>query len=215
MVTALLFLTERSAKARMRLIALGAVGIVLLGIVVGAALSLPAVSELFEVRAQIEQDYDSGHLGRFQRHAIGFNMMLDHPLGIGAIEFGRLLGEDEHDIWLKALTTYGWLGFAAFLTLTIWTLVAAFPLVFRSGPLQTVTQIAYIVFLGHILLATVIDIDHWRHVYLLLGILWGAIAADKAAAQQRLKDWLTFGPTGYRKEIVVGAGRQRERTRLT
>ena len=59
-------------------------------------------------------DYDAGHLGRFQRHAIGFNMMLDHPLGIGAIEFGRTFGEDEHDIWLKTLTTYGWLGFAAF-----------------------------------------------------------------------------------------------------
>ena len=63
------------------------------------------------------QNYDAGHLGRFQRHAIGFNMMLDHPLGIGAMEFGRTFGEDEHDIWLKTLTTYGWLGFAAFLTL--------------------------------------------------------------------------------------------------
>ena len=85
------------------------------------------MSELFEDRAQLEQDYDVGHLGRFQRHAIGFNMMLDHPLGIGAIEFGRTFGEDEHDIWLKTLTTYGWLGFAAFLTLVIWTLDRRLP----------------------------------------------------------------------------------------
>ena len=80
------------------------------------------MSDLFEDRAQLEQSYDAGRLGRFERHAIGFNMMLDHPLGIGAIEFGRTFGEDEHDIWLKTLTTYGWLGFAAFLTLVIWTL---------------------------------------------------------------------------------------------
>ena len=73
MVAALLFVTERSAKARMRVFALGAVGVVVLGILVGAALSVPAVSSLFEDRAQLEQSYDSGHLGRFQRHAIGFN----------------------------------------------------------------------------------------------------------------------------------------------
>jgi hypothetical protein len=156
-------------------------------VLIGVALSIPAVSELFADRAQLEQSYDAGHLGRFQRHAIGFNMMLDHPLGIGAIEFGRTFGEDEHDIWLKALTTYGWLGFFAYATLVIWTLIAAFPLVFRSGPLQHVTQIAYIVFFGHILMATVIDIDHWRHVFLLFGILWGAIAADRAVTQSRLR----------------------------
>ena len=186
LVGGLLFVMERSFKARMRFIALGAVGLVLIGILIGAALSVPAVSALFDDRAHIEQNYNSGHLGRFQRHAIGFNMMLDRPLGIGALEFGRQFREDEHDIWLKTLTTYGWLGFASYLTLVLWTLAAAFPLVFRTSPLQPVIQIAYIVFFGHILMATVIDIDHWRHLYLLLGILWGAIAADKAATQKRL-----------------------------
>jgi O-antigen ligase len=181
LIGVLLIATKRSAKARARVLILGAAGVLLMAIVVAAALSVPAISDLFADRAQFEQSYDAGHLGRFQRHAIGFNLMLDHPLGIGAIEFGRTFGEDEHDIWLKALTTYGWLGFAAFVSLVIWTLIAAFPLLFRTGRLQAVTQIAYIVFFGHILMATVIDIDHWRHVFLLFGILWGAIAADRVA----------------------------------
>jgi hypothetical protein len=49
-------------------------------------------------------------------------------------------------------------------------------------------------------MATIIDIDHWRHVFLLFGILWGAIAADRAATQARLARWhpspyrLTTGP---------------------
>jgi hypothetical protein len=187
LTAALLFATEQSAKARARVIALGAVGIVCVVVLIGVALSIPAVSELFADRAQLEQEYDAGRLGRFERHAIGFNMMFDHPLGIGAIEFGRKFGEDEHDIWLKALTTYGWLGFFSYATLVIWTLVAAFPLVFRSGPMQSVIQIAYIVFFGHILMATVIDIDHWRHVYLLFGILWGGIAAARGATQSQLR----------------------------
>lgn len=194
----LLFATERSAKARARFLALAATGVVSIGLLIGAALSIPTVSELFADRAQFEQEYDTARLGRFERFPIGFNMMLDRPLGIGAIEFGRKFGEDEHDIWLKALTTYGWLGFVSYATLVIWTLIAAFPLVFRTGPLQSVTQIAYIVFLSHILMATVIDIDHWRHVYLLFGILWGAIAADRGATQQRFSAWLRAGEPGSR-----------------
>jgi O-antigen ligase len=183
----LMFVTERSSALRARFIGVAIVGVIAVAVLIAAALSIPAVSDLFQQRASIEQSYDVGHLGRFQRYGIGFNMMLDHPLGIGAIEFGRHFGEDEHDIWLKTLTTYGWLGFLAYLTLVVWTLIAAFPLVFRTGRMQATIQIAYVVFLGHIVIATVIDVDHWRHLYLLFGVLWGAIAADKAAAQMRLR----------------------------
>jgi hypothetical protein len=35
-------------------------------------------------------------------------------------------------------------------------------------------------------MAAVIDIDHWRHVFLLIGILWGAIASDRIASQKTL-----------------------------
>lgn len=186
MIGALLFMTERSPLMRARYIGLGAAGAVLVVLLVAVALSIPAVSELFQERAQVVQDYDSGYMGRFERHAVGFNMMLDYPLGIGAMEFGKIFGEDEHDIWLKALTTYGWLGFAAFLTLVVWTLLAGLPLLFRTSDLQPIAQVAYITFLGHILMATVIDIDHWRHFFLLFGILWGVIAADRANTQMRL-----------------------------
>jgi hypothetical protein len=185
LMVALLFATERNALVRARYVALVAGGLVAVVALLVVALSIPAIGDLFQERAQIVQDYDGGHLGRFDRHIIGFNLMLEHPLGIGAHTFGYTFGEDEHDIWLKTLTTYGWLGFAAFLTLVVWTLVAAFPLLFRTGPLQGVTQVAYVVFVGHILLATVIDIDHWRHFFLLFGMLWGAVAAERNAVQAK------------------------------
>jgi hypothetical protein len=182
MMGVVLFATERRPTARARYIAVAVAGLVCLSVFIAAALSIPAVGELFQERAQIVQDYDAGHMGRFERHLVGFNAMLDHPLGIGALEFGKIYGEDEHDVWLKTLTTYGWLGFAAFFTLVLWTLIAGFPLVFRSGPMQPVAEAAYIVFLGHILIATVIDVDHWRHLFLLFGLLWGMIAADRRTA---------------------------------
>ena len=201
MVGALLFTLERSPKMRVRLLAVSVAGVVALAIFIAAALSIPSIADLFADRAQVVQEYDSGRMGRFERHAVGFNMMLDYPLGIGAMEFGKLFGEDEHDIWLKALTSYGWIGFAAFLTLVLWTLAAAFPLLFRAAPGTEITQIAYVVFVGHIVMATIIDIDHWRHVFLLFGILWGAIAADSMARQARL--------------AACFAGQQSQRQRVT
>lgn len=179
MCVGVLFLTEPSQAKRARMLGMTAVGVVGIVIVLAGVLSMEATDQLFAERAKVVQTYDAGRLGRFERHAIGFNLMVGKPLGIGALEFGKMFGQDEHDIWLKSLTSYGWLGFAAYLTLTIWTLAAGFPLLFRTSPLQPVIQVAYTVYLGHILLGTVIDIDHWRHVFLLLGMLWGAIAVDR------------------------------------
>ena len=45
---------------------------------------------------------------------------------------------------------------------------------------------AYVVFLGHLLLGTVIDMDHWRHFYVLIGLIWGAMALE-ARHQNRLR----------------------------
>jgi O-antigen ligase len=201
---ALLFVAERRTSARIRFLVLLMLALVAAVALIAVALSIPTIADLFRERAQIEQSYDVGHLGRFQRYAIGFNMMLDHPLGIGAIEFGRRIGEDEHNIWLKCLTTYGWLGFAAYVTLVAWTLAAAFPLVFRSGPLQAVTQIAFIAFVGHVIMASLIDIDHWRHVYLLFGLLWGAIAVDRQDAQARLGAHFSRPPFRRRQAPLNG-----------
>ena len=193
LVGGLLFVIERNSLMRARLLGLAAIGAVAAAIMLAAVLSVPAVADLFAERAQIVQEYDSGYMGRFQRHAAGLNMMLDRPLGIGALEFGLMFGQDEHDIWLKALTTYGWLGFASFLTLVLWTLAAAFPLLFKTSPLQAATQVAYVVFLGHIVIATIIDVDHWRHLFLLIGLLWGAIGANKIAAQRRMAELTRAG----------------------
>jgi O-antigen ligase len=141
-------------------------------------LQIPGVSEMFSNRAQLAQDYDSARLGRFARYTIGFQMALEHPLGIGALVFGTIFGEDTHNIWLKTLMDYGWLGFVSFLALTLWTIVAGFRILLRDRPWQPYLLCAYVAFIGNIGLGTFIDIDHWRHVYLLLGLIWGAIALE-------------------------------------
>jgi len=185
-VVLLAFVNERRQMARARYIALAAAGLALVAVALAGALSVEAVRTLFAERAQLVQDYDAAEFGRFARHWIGFNMMAERPLGLGALEFGHIFGEDEHNIWLKTLTTYGWLGFVSYLTLTLWTLIAAAPLLFRTSPWQRIAQAAYAVYLGHVLMGWVIDINHWRHVYLLIGLLWGLIAADRLRRRRSL-----------------------------
>jgi O-antigen ligase len=186
----MLLMTEQNEQMRGKLILAGILG---LFAVVGAllvALQFDAVYDMFEQRARVVQEYDGAQMGRFARHAIGFEWALENPLGIGPLEFGLTLGEDTHNIWVKALMAYGWLGFFAYLMLTVCTLVGGARLIGRIRPWQPYLLCIYSTYIGHIVLAWVIDIDHWRHVYLLIGLIWGCmaletnhqIAAAKAAA---------------------------------
>lgn len=174
-----LFLRSQSGLFRLRLALMAVLAISILVAAILVALQLPGVADFFAMRARLVQEYDGGHLGRFARFGIGFRMAMEHPLGIGPLNFGRMLGEDTHNIWLKTLMDYGWLGFASFLTMVLWTIVGGFRILFRERPWQPYLLCAYVVFLGHLGLGTVIDMDHWRHFYLLIGLIWGAMALEQ------------------------------------
>ena len=181
-VAALVFvmlLKERTGAFRLKILilSLSAAGLMIVALVV--ALQFDKVADLFSSRTQLVQEYDGGHLGRFDRHRIGFLMAMEKPLGIGPMVFSTMFPEDEHNIWLKSLTTYGWLGFACYLTLIVWTLSAAFRLLLRDRPWQPFLMISFITIVGHTAIGFVIDTDHWRHFYLLLGIVWGCMALEK------------------------------------
>jgi len=173
------FAGEQRADKRMQMIIILISGIVLLSITLLVAIQFDAVGAMFSERAKVVQEYDSGNLGRFARHAIGFRWALENPFGIGPLEFGLTLGQDTHNIWVKSLMAYGWLGFASYLTMTIWTIFGPLKLLLLQRPWTPYLQVAWAAFVGHIIIAWVIDIDHWRHVYLIIGIIWGCMALEK------------------------------------
>jgi len=178
LLTGLVFLENTSGRFRLRVVIMTIAALVLLVVAMLVVLQIPGVSEMLTTRARLAQDYDSARLGRFARYGIGFMLALEKPFGIGALVFGKIYGEDTHNIWLKTLMDYGWLGFVSYLTLTIWTIAAGFRLLLRNRPWQPYVLCAYVVYVGHIGLGSVIDIDHWRHFYLLLGLVWGGIALE-------------------------------------
>ncbi|WP_433849386.1 O-antigen ligase family protein [Brucella pseudogrignonensis] len=177
-IFAVLFLQSESNKLRLRLVVIGTLAVVMIIFAILLLLQIPDVRTFFFERAQLEQSYDSERLGRFARHWLGMWLATEHPLGIGPLEFAPLFGEDTHNTWLKAVLEYGWIGFVSFITLTVLSLAIGFKLLFRNRPWQPYLLCAYATYLGHVLISNVIDIDHWRHFYLLFGIIWGCAGLE-------------------------------------
>ena len=48
------------------------------------------------------------------------------------------------------------------------------------GAAQPLFLVVYACFVGNVCEGLVIDIDHWRHVYLLMAMVWGMMASDGA-----------------------------------
>lgn len=180
----LALVTEQGNRRRMRLIMLGLTGVLAVFALLAAALSIDTVAEMFEQRARLVQDYDSARLGRFARYALGFQLVMEHPLGLGTLGFRNYFPEDTHNVYLKSFTTYGWLGGVTYIVLALWTLSAMVPLLFKSRPWTGFTHCVFAVFLAHLILSVIIDTDRWRHMYMLYGLAWGLIAADRIATRQ-------------------------------
>lgn len=178
-VTGVLFIGNQSSTVRLRILLVSGAAVFLLVVAIVIALQIPSVADMFSDRAKLVQDYDGARLGRFARHWIGYQMAIEKPFGIGPLVFGKMLGEDTHNIWLKALLDYSWLGFAAYLAVTWITLGIGFKLLFRHRPWQHFLISAYAVYVAHVFVGNIIDTDHWRHFYLLLGIIWGCYGLEK------------------------------------
>jgi O-antigen ligase len=198
-----LFLQSNSGMFRLRLVIMSIAVVVMMVLALLILLQIPSVAEIFTTRAQLVQEYDGARLGRFARFGLGFQLAMERPFGIGPLVFGTIFPEDTHNIWLKCLMDYGWLGFASFLTMTLWTIAGGFRILLRNRPWQPYLLCAYVTYLGHVGLGSVIDTDHWRHFYLLIGLVWGAMAlealhnrAARALARRVDGSLLGLAPTG-------------------
>nr|WP_066735034.1 O-antigen ligase family protein [Bradyrhizobium sp. CCH5-A9] len=182
LMVALTFLTAPSAARRARIIGLS---LLALGFVVVAllfALSFENIRSVFEVRANLVQDYDGGVTGRFGNQLRSIPLLLDVPNGFGPLRFRWLFPEDPHNVYINAFASYGWLGGFSWLALMAATCLVGWRLVFQRTPRQTHAIALWSVLFVTILQGMQIDTDHWRHMYLMLGLVWG-LAALPAAPQ--------------------------------
>ena len=170
----LTFVFEANGRDKVRMILLGMGGVITLGVALGGLLSIPAVGALFTERAQVEQSYDSGSTGRFGRQGYAFDMALSKPWGIGPAEFRNLrIPEEAHDSYATTFHVYGWGGAIIWDGLLLLTLIRGVTYLFKPGPNRRLLIPLLSAFIPLIIEAGIIDIDHWRHYYLISGLIWG------------------------------------------
>jgi O-Antigen ligase len=144
---ALTFITSRSAHERLRIVFVAMAGILAITVLVTALLSVGEVSQLFSERAALEQDYDTG---RFGRYGLGTDIALEHPLGIGPLQFWLLFVEDPHNSLLNAFLSGGWLAGFCYLALAVVTIVMSTRFLFVRTPWQPIYHAIYAAYVGTI-----------------------------------------------------------------
>ena len=170
--------TAKNNLRRMKLIILGALGMICAAGLIVASLQIDSIRQLLSERASFTQSYDTSSSGRFAGHQMATRMMLENPLGIGALEFARILKNgDVHNVYLNMFLSAGWLGGFLYLGMVLATLFAGFRHILRETQHRGIFLAAYVTFVGVAGEAIIIDTEHWRHFYVLLGILWGLMAA--------------------------------------
>ena len=173
------FVTTRSPNARLRIVLIAIAGIAAMILILAALLSIDRVAELFKERASLDQSYDVGHLGRFGRHILGMELALERPFGIGPLQFHKIFPEDPHNTYLNAFLSGGWLAGLMYLTLVLTTLVRGLAYVFVETPWRSTYIAVYCAFVGAAAESVLIDSDHWRHYFLLLGVTWGLMIVSQ------------------------------------
>ncbi len=170
------FVTAPRERDRQRLLALAILAGLVLALAVAAAVRSPSVRALLIERASFAQLYDLGPEGRFGGQLKAFNLVLERPLGLGALTFGhRYHHEEPHNVYLNMFLNGGWLGGFAYLALVLGTLAIGLGRGLAPGPLQGPLIVASGALAAMVLEGVIIDSDHWRHFYLLLGLIWGLV----------------------------------------
>jgi len=148
---------------------------VMLTLAIGWAISIPEVRELLEQRLGL-QSYDTEQGGRFSGQFEALKMALTYPFGIGPDNWGFFAGQDTHNVYLNVFVAGGFISLLGLVSAFGITLIRGFRYALK-GPRRGVFIVAFATFIGLISEAIIIDVNHWRHLYLLMGMIWGLMLA--------------------------------------
>lgn len=198
----MMILTSQSNRQRSRIILMALAAIVAVVIVLVILLQFDFIRDMFQQRASLDQKYDEGRFGRFGRHVLGAQMALDLPLGIGPLQFNKFFPEDTHNSYLNAFMSGGWISGVVYPALVFTTAFIGLRYIFVRTPWQRPYLAVLCAYLGTVGEAFIIDTDHWRHFWMMLGLMWGMFVANQrylatarsaAVATYAPADWQTDG----------------------
>jgi O-antigen ligase len=171
------YFTSNEARMKRRIAFATLVAAAVAIVVVLILLSLEDTRQLFLQRASVTQDYDEGSTGRFGNQMRSIPMLMERFGGFGPLRFRLVFDLEPHNSYIGAFANGGWIGGFLFILLVGTTCFIGFRLMFRASPYQRQAQVLFPSLLAFFIQAFQIDIDHWRHVLLMLGVIWGLEAA--------------------------------------
>jgi len=174
----LLMAVTHDPRKRARIITLSAVVAVAAVLLVIAMISVGSIHDMFVERAKAIQPYDAGPGGRFTLQWLALGVILKNLNGLGPFGFFHAFGTQQHNVYLQGFVVYGWLGGASYLTLVMVTLAVGLRGALIPTAWQPYLAAAYGVFVGEVVEGMIVDTDHWRHFYLILGMIWGLTIAS-------------------------------------
>jgi hypothetical protein len=181
---ALSFLTAQARSTRLRIVVLSVLTVAAMAVFLGMLLTLPVIETMFRERAHIFQSYDVGQSGRFRLQELALSALLNAPNGLGPFGFASTHANQQHNVYLQAFLVYGWTGGVAYVLLLLTTFWVGLRSVFVATPWQAYLITAFAAFTGEVAEGFIIDTDHWRHFYLLVGLIWGLWAATARYQRQ-------------------------------
>lgn len=186
-VLGLIALTRtRRRSDHIRMAVYGMVGLMTLAITLMAMLQIPQVNRLMQERASLTQGYDEGPEGRFGGQKKAVQLILDNPLGIGTHTFRTTYHHEEvHNVYLTMFHYAGWFGGLLFLASVLMTFVIGINGALRIGTLQGGLVVATASLAGLMVEGLVIDSDHWRHLFIILALIWGLSDARATTTPSR------------------------------
>jgi O-antigen ligase len=171
------YATTKDIRLKRRIAASTLIAVAIGVLVVLVLLSMTSTRELFLQRASVTQDYDEGSTGRFGNQMRSLPMLLDRFWGFGPLRFRTIFDLEPHNSYIGAFANTGWLGGFLFVLIVGVTVFIGCRLMFKTSPFQRQAQLFTPVLFAFFMQAFQIDIDHWRHVLMLFGVVWGLEAA--------------------------------------
>ncbi len=171
----------RSLRLLVSYVVSGGIIIGLLIIGIAALMQMPSVAQMMEKRATLVQSYDVGETGRFGTQKRALLLGLEKPLGTGPGEVRDEFARYPHNVYLLVLVENGWLGLAGFVAFLFSQLALGLRYLrhISHRPIDNEVDesiiIVFAVLLTTALQSLFIDTLHWRHLFMLLGVMTGSI----------------------------------------
>lgn len=156
--------------------------LIVIAIATAGVLAFTGSLDFFDQRAQA-QAYDTD---RFGAQRVGYELGWEYPLGVGPGQFQFHHPVESHSTYVRVMAEQGVVGLVAWLALVISTLVIATRNAIAGRGTFGIGSAALLgSWCGLLFNSAVVDTLHWRHMWVVAGLIWAGATAGAVMRASR------------------------------